>query len=353
MLKACAAGIVLVLTQVALAAEPLPTGVKPDDPNLYYIGRFDTQDANGPRCQWPANSVVIRFNGTDLQMKSKDNGRNALHAIVDGGEGTKVTPERGISLVDFARGLSAGEHVVSITRRTEAAKQTSQILVFFLNDGAKLLPPKKLSRKIEIIGDLISCGYGNEAASEKERQTPENSNAAMTYGAIAAREVGAEYVCIAWSGRKMAPDRTMGEVYDRILPLDMASRWDFTLWTPDVVLINLSTNDFAKERPTEEEWTTAYAAFIERLRTNYRNATTYVATSPMRNDATIKTYLEKNVALRKAAGDEKVGLIHFPLQNMKADGLGAAYHPNIKTNQKNAKIFVDQLKAALKWGAAK
>src|SRR5262245_3272947 len=104
----------------------------------------------------------------------------------------------------------------------------------------------------------------------------------------------------------MAPDRTKGEVYDRILPLDMASRWDFTKWTPDVVLINLSTNDFAKERPTEEEWTTAYAAFI-----------------------------------------------HFPLQNMKADGLGAAYHPNIKTNQKNAKIFVDRLNADLKWEAAK
>src|SRR5207253_1809808 len=139
---------------------------------------------------------------------------------------------------------------------------------------------------------------GNEAASEKEHHTPENSNAAMTYGAIAAREVGAEYVCIAWSGRKMAPDRTIGEVYDRILPFDPASRWDFAHWTPDVVLINLSTNDFgAKEKPTEEAWTTAYAAFIERLRANYPDATIYVATSPMRSDATIKTYLEKIVAM--------------------------------------------------------
>jgi hypothetical protein len=47
MLKTCAAVIVLVLAQVTLAAEPLATAVKPDYPNLYYIGRFDTTDANG------------------------------------------------------------------------------------------------------------------------------------------------------------------------------------------------------------------------------------------------------------------------------------------------------------------
>jgi len=354
MFKTMMAAVVIGLAQLAFAAEPLPTAVKPDDANLYYIGRFDTKDAAGPRCQWPASSVVVHFNGTDLQMKAKDNGRNAFHVIVDGGEGTKVTPEKGESVVDIARGLSAGEHVVSITRRTEATVGTSQILGFFLNDGGKVLPPKKMTRKIEIIGDSITCGYGNEAASEKEHYKPETSNAAMTYGSIAAREVGAEYVAIAWSGKKMAPNNTMADLYDRTLPLDKTSEWDFKQWTPDVVLINLSTNDFnAKPPPTEDEWVPAYAAFIERLRKNYPDVMVYVATSPMKPDAKIKGFLEKIIEMRKAAGDAKVKLMPFPGQNGKADGLGADWHPTVKTNQKNAAIFVEHLKADLNWEPVK
>lgn len=96
-----------------------------------------------------------------------------------------------------------------------------------------------------------------------------------------------------------------------------------------------------------------YAAFIERLRSHYPEATIYVATSPTKNDATIKTYLDKIVAMRKAAGDEKVSLIQFPPQNRQADGLGADYHPNIKTHQEDATIFLERLKADLKWEAAK
>ncbi len=35
----------------------------------------------------------------------------------------------------------------------------------------------------------------------------------------------------------------MPEIYDRLNPGDPDSKWDFTLFTPDVVVINLFQND--------------------------------------------------------------------------------------------------------------
>ncbi len=71
-----------------------------------------------------------------------------------------------------------------------------------------------------MIGDSISCGYGNEGKSQNEHFSPDTENARDAYGAIAARRLGADYACVAWSGRKMWPDNTVPEIYDRALPQD-------------------------------------------------------------------------------------------------------------------------------------
>ena len=334
----------------AAATTALPVEIKPSDANVYYVGRFDTRDAAGPRAQWPGSTVTLRFNGTDLQAKLA--GKQYHAVMVDGKFTSVIVGSKDPELFDIARGLPAGDHTVSIIRRTESFTGVTQYLAFYLNEGAKLLEPAKLTRKIEIIGDSITCGYGNEAANEKQHFAGNTENSAMTYGAIAAREVGAEYHSIAWSGRKMAPNNTMGEIYDRALSQDKTSVWDFKTWTADVVVINLSTNDFnAKPPPTEEAWVPAYAAFIERLRKNYPDAMVYVATSPMLSGdrkKTTKAYLEKVIESRKAAGDSKVALLEFPAQSPK-DGLGADWHPSVKTHEKMAGILVAKLKEDLKW----
>ena len=89
---------------------------------------------------------------------------------------------------------------------------------------------------------------------------------------------------VAWSGRKMWPDNNIPAIYDRALPTDPTSRWDFARWTPDSVLINLATNDFGAGVPDADQWTAAYAAFVRRVRTNYPKATIYLSSGPMMSD---------------------------------------------------------------------
>src|SRR5687768_10459242 len=67
------------------AEAALPVEIKPDDANLYYVGRWDTRDAKGPRAQWAVSSVTLRFSGTDVQAKINDEKRGGyLTVVVDG-----------------------------------------------------------------------------------------------------------------------------------------------------------------------------------------------------------------------------------------------------------------------------
>jgi lysophospholipase L1-like esterase len=342
----------------AQSAEPLPVTVGPTDANIRYIGRFDTRDAAGPRCAWSASAVQMRFRGTALNAKLKESGRDVLEVVIDGKPAGVVPLKPDSELYRVADKLDDGEHRIELVKRTEASQGTIQFEGFQLPQGAGLLPlPKRPSRRIEVIGDSISCGYGNEGKNQNEHFSPATENAYLTYGAIAARALDAEYVCIAWSGRKMAPDNTVGEVYDRALPQDPTSAWDFSQWVPDVVVINLATNDFGKDNPDKETWTKAYEAFIARVRKNYPKAEIYCATGSMMSDSwppehralsTLKSYLKTIVEFEKQAGDTHVRTIDFEPQDQK-NGLGSDWHPNIKTHEIMATALASALQHDLEW----
>ena len=107
----------------------------------------------------------------------------------------------------------------------------------------------------------------------------------MSYGAIAARELHADFADIAWSGRKMWPNNTIPSIYNLTLPNDTASTWAFGGPGPDALLINLATNDFGPGIPDERNWTGAYSQFIDELRSHYPSARIYLAAGPMMSDA--------------------------------------------------------------------
>ena len=334
----------------------LPVKIGATDADVRYVGRFDNRDPAGPRCAWSNSAVRLKFSGTALNVKLADTNANQWQVTIDGKAASLITSKGPGKVYAVAAGLAEGEHVVELVKRTEAFNGVTQFLEFQISAGGKLLPVPANRRRIEIIGDSISCGYGNEGKNEQEHFEPSTENGYATYGAIAARELGADYICIAWSGKKMWPDNTIPALYDLTLPDDSKSQWDFSKWTPDVVLINLATNDFGRSKiPDEQGWIKAYESFIARLRKNYPDAEIYVASGSMMGDwdekkplTVLKKYLAKIVADRKAAGDTKVHEIDFAPQDRK-DGLGSDWHPSVKTHEIMAKKLVDTLHKDLGW----
>ena len=349
--------VLLVLASQLMRAEDaaLPVEVSASDPKIAYVGRFDFRDAKGPRCAWPASSAVLKFKGTAADVTLNEMGGNQYQVVLDGKPVKVLSPRKGEGVYTLATGLPDGEHTVEVIKRTEASIGVTQFMGFHLGTGAQALDPAKVAFRLEVIGDSISCGYGNEGKSQNEHFKNETENAYLTYGAIAARALNAEYVCIAWSGKKMWPNDTIPELYDRALPNDKSSTWDFAKWAPDVVLINLATNDFGKGNPDEKGWTGAYKTFIVRLRKNYPKALIYCASGSMMSDSwpagqkavtTLHRYLDSIIEDLKQSGETRVRFLAFEPQDMK-NGLGSDWHPSVKTHEIMAAKLVEAVKKDL------
>lgn len=342
---------------LSLEAEttPLPVAVPPTDSHLRYVGRFDTHEAAGPRCSWSASTVMIKFQGTALNAKIVELGQNYWQVVIDGEPGAVLELMKGEHLYSVAAGLKDGEHTVELVKATEGFVGVTQFTGFQLNEGAALLAVPAKKRRIEVIGDSISCGYGNMAAAKEEHFSPKTENAYYTYGAIAARQVEADYSCVAFSGRKMWPDNTTPELYDRTLTFDPTNPWDFSKNTPDAIVVNLATNDFGRGIPDEAGWTAAYVGFIHRLREHAPKARIYCAIGTMMSDfppnkplTALRRYLDKIVADCGAAGDANVSILDFGTQ-APVNGIGADWHPSKKTQELMGAQLAGALKRDLGW----
>ncbi len=342
----------------ANGSDPAPAQVveiSPADPAIRFSGRFDMGDKAGPRCDWPASMIMVKFSGTDIAVKFTDSGHNFWQVGIDGKPAQKLELQAGTRIYGIAAWKQTGEHTVTLTKATEAFVGTTQFLGFELNAGAGTLPLPGAARRIEVIGDSISCGYGVEAANQNEHFTPQTENASEAYGAIASRALGADYTCIAWSGRTMWPGDTMPEIYDRTLASEPAPKWDFASCVPDAVVINLGTNDFGKTFPDEAAWTGAYRKFIARVRASYPEAAIFCATGPMLGDGSqrkpktaLLDYVQKIVAAENTSGDANVRALDFGQQSPD-NGLGADWHPSRKTQQLMADKLVETLRRDLGW----
>jgi len=212
--------------------------------------------------------------------------------------------------------------------------------------------PLRSDRRLLIIGDSISCGYGNEAAGN-EHNPHDKQNGYMTYGAIAARKLGAEVEIIAWSGRTLFPQNTMVELYDRTLAQSPTPKADLKSWVPQVVLIDLGTNDFRNRNqpPDQAGWINAYKSFIATIRQTAPDSYVFVASGPMGTPANWDQWAKTVVADLTAAGDKKISYLPFPNQDVNADGKGGDWHPSIKTHIKMADRLAGEIEKAVGWKA--
>lgn len=340
-------------------APSLTVSIKASDPRIRYVGRFDTRDPKGPKCEWTASQVQLRFHGTRLNAELNEVLKDVqFQVVVDGWPKSVLSVLEGHHVYSLVEGLPDDDHSVTLFRRTEAFTGNTQFVAFQLDRNARLLaPPPALKRRVQVIGDSISCGYGNLAKSEKDHFLPVTEDGYLAYGALGARSLNAEYRCIAWSGKKLWPDNSIVDLYGLSTPTDSTSRYDEATWVPDVILINLGTNDTGKGVPDKKGWEDAYVAFIRHLRVTAPHAMIYLALGPMMTDgwppnahalSSIRGYLHDIIKTRQSAGDTRMRFIEFNTQDQK-DGMGADYHPNIKTDVEMAEEFKAAVERDLGW----
>lgn len=326
----------------------LPQAVAADDPRLHYSGRWDRSDKAGPRSEWPATQIHLTLEGTAINAILA--GPHAFQVAVDGAPARTVTILPGQSVYSLASGLAPGRHRIELCKRTEGWGGPVQVKGFQIPADAKLLDPPVFARRLLFIGDSITCGYGNEAKSEKEHFSAATENAWLAWGAVAARGLEAEMTSLAISGIWLQKNQEgkppMPELWTRAMPFTDAPPWDPTRWQPDAVVVNLGTND--KRQPIDEQaWRSAYRAFIAQIRAAHPQAHLFLCIGPMGQGIIAKAN-EAVVADCAAQGDARVHALALADQQA-ADGIGADWHPSVRTHQRMADAISAAIRKALAW----
>ncbi|HEX7584872.1 MAG TPA: SGNH/GDSL hydrolase family protein, partial [Prolixibacteraceae bacterium] len=222
-----------------------------------YVGRFDLSNPKEVRFDW--SGVYIQFNirSKECALWMSDTGHNYYNVFVDN-QPSKTIDVRSDTTIMIASGLGTEIHKIQIYKRTEGNQGVGTFKGIMISENGEMLPWKEIpTRKIEFIGNSITCGYGTEGKTKSERWRSATENNYLSYAAIMSRALNADYHITAHSGEgvvrnygykeKASPTGTMPRRFNRMFDEKEQPVWNFKLWNPDMVVINLGTNDFSTQ----------------------------------------------------------------------------------------------------------
>ena len=324
-------------------------------PAPLFLGRFDFSEPAGPRFSWSGSAIVARFTGPRVAITLEDNGWNWFEVEIDGQKRPPLGAKHGVHEYILAGDLADGEHVLRFARRNEAHGGVTRFVGLSFADGHGMLaPPPRPTRRIEYVGDSITCGFGTEGTHPCPFEY-RSENHELTYAAIAARELGAEAHTICWSGWGIVRGADGGwganvpSVYGRTLHKRAQPAWEPAAFHPDAVVIALGTNDFGIGDPGKD-FVEAYVLFLARLRALHPDALVVATTSPMLRDAQKakqRELIEVAIARSRQQRDQKLVMLDFPSQRTEAMGCGN--HPGRATHADMASRLVATLREQLGW----
>lgn len=343
----------LTAVSVASAAKPVTTlAVPANHAELQYTGRVDFTNPLAPTLNWAGNAVAIAFQGTGLQVKltcKTANQNNYLTVIVDDGTPTTLVASSSspnATTYTVASGLAQGTHTARLIRRCDYDTVHGLTVNGFSITGttrAVAALPARPTRRIEFYGDSITTGMGNENPSTQDDMSKENNY--LAYSAVTARNLGAEMTCISRSGIGIVSSwypEIMPQVYSRLDPFNASSAWNFSSWTPDVVVINLGQNDYwTISSPDAATMETAYRNFFTNIRSKYPNALIVAALGCMDavgSGSPFPGYITNAVA---AMNDPKIIRHFFPYLS------GA--HPSVSQHAVMAAELTGVIQTAMGW----
>ena len=354
-------GVIALLCLPVGSAHAL-TIISPADRHLQYTGRIDFANPAGPSISWPDTSITANFTGSFLAVTLDDqSGQNFFNAFIDGDltHPVIIAATPGEHEYVIANHLENGNHSFLLTKRTEGADGATTFKGLKLADHAKLLsPPVRPKHRIEFFGDSITSGMGDESPSEGVDNQAKDKNSFMSYAAITARNLDAEIHMISQSGIGIMISWfpfTMPQFYDQLSAVgNNDTHWEFSSWTPDVVVINLFQNDkwlIDDERrlnpaPTDEQRIQAYVDFVSVIRSRYPKAYIICALGSMdavQIGSKWPGYISEAVGRIKQAGlSASIDTLLFPFT-------GFDKHPRVRQHLENAERLTAFIKTKMRW----
>ena len=368
----------LFLTLAALGANAIVTVplkgtvIKPSNPDIVYTGRISFTNPDRPTWNYPGVQIMAAFEGTSLRMIAKPRSGYFM-AQIDQAEPFKVAfrGERD-SVVTLATALPDGRHLVRLMYVIEGYEFFPEFWGFVLDEGRQLIEAPRLpSRKIEFIGNSITCGYGNEGLKKEEGFDYATENHYYSYASITARNLQAQHWVVARSGigayrnydgpKTGNPESNMPIQYEytgyawkpelRKEATFLQEKWDFSRYQPDVVCINLGTNDLSTPNYDLSLLKQGYQKLLKMVRQHNPKAKIVFLTGSMLYNQELqiaKQLLDEVAAEAQKAGDKEV--YRFDMNHIDGEAfLGNDWHPNVYQDEKMAGELTPYLRKLMNW----
>ena len=257
--------------------------------------------------------------------------------------------------------------VVRIIKVSECANSLAAISEILTDGEGSISATEEKSLKIEFIGDSITCGYGVDDLVKEHHFATSTEDASKSYAYKSAQKLNADYSLVSISGwgiisgysgnGQKASNQAFPPYYNKLGYSYGASifakrpqniEWDFSLFQPDFVVINLGTNDASytnKKEDRIQEYKEAYISFIKDVRAKNPDAYIICSLGIMGQDLcgaiddVVKTYMGET-------SDEKICSLRYAQQSM-SDGIAADWHPSEKTHEKAAVTLTAKINSIL------
>ncbi|KOU68061.1 aromatic ring-opening dioxygenase LigA [Streptomyces sp. MMG1533] len=255
------------------------------DPNIAYVGRWDTGSGTTAVANWTGAYVQTSFTGTTVKVKTRD--AVNFYASVDGKPDVFYAGVRGtVNLTP--QPLSSGTHTLRINYRS--GDTAFQGLV--LDSGARTVAPAASAGLIEFVGDSITAGALTDRL------------ALDSYAWKTGEQLGMRHTQVARSGYCLVAQSGCTGLSSQFFRLASTggTDWDFSRYQASAVVINLGTNDIG-HGVTGAAFQSAYTAFLRDIRAKYPNAVLFAVQTLKKRYV---TETKAAVSARNSAGDAKV-----------------------------------------------
>lgn len=333
--------------------------VPANHPDVSFTGRVQRLADGGVRYDWTGVYMQTEFTGGKISAVVSDEGTSYHNVFIDGKWVKKIKVSGAqAQTVCLADKLSKGKHTLRLQKCTEGQYGCTTVKEIIVDKSAELHAVRPKSRFIEVIGDSYTCGYGTESDKADDPFELETENCNLAYGCIVARYFDADYALVAHSGQGIirhwadsvqVSANSMPKRWKHVFDEHGDVAYDYKSYTPQLVLINLGTNDFSPTAiPTVEQYVGAYVELIKDVKSRYGEDVPVLCITPHSANAYLKAALAQ---LR----DETLLLNKVYMANSldrTVEGttdLGASWHPNYRGQCKIAMSLIPQISTLMGW----
>ncbi len=374
--------LMLLLTMLMLLLTPASqaenTTIVPDWNNVKPLGRTHplkdalwlVQSGSGAEFTFCGTRAEVTILGNLNAPMSSDADRHTRIAIeVDGRRVVDDMINAKAKTYTVFQSDAPREVTVRIIKLSEAAHSTCGIGSITVDAQGGIQPTARKARRIEFIGDSITCGYGVDDADRNHSFSTKTEDVTKTYAYQAAQMLDADWSMVSYSGYgivsgytatpgQAVPNQRLPKFYAKLgfsagtfqKKIAASIQWDFSAFVPDVIVVNLGTNDDSYVKGNAEraaEYREGYVAFLKDIRANNPDAM-ILCTLGIMGDALYPSVKEAVEAYTAQTGDTHIAAMRFDVQR-PADGYAADWHPTYKTHTRAAQKLAAELRTLMGW----